>query len=79
MSACSPRAAASSSPRRLAHALARSPTPGAGHAVAQAEPGVIAQLLECKGSWCRLETQGIKGWLPRADLWGVYPDEAVAE
>ena len=51
----------------------------AGHAVARAEPGVIAQLLECKGSWCRLETQGIKGWLPRADFWGVYPDETVPE
>jgi SH3-like domain-containing protein len=47
--------------------------------VARAEPGVIAGLLDCKGGWCRIETQNIKGWLPRADLWGVYSDEAVAE
>jgi SH3-like domain-containing protein len=48
-------------------------------AVARAEPGVIARLLDCQGGWCRIETQNIKGWLPRADLWGVYPGETVAE
>jgi SH3-like domain-containing protein len=46
-------------------------------AVARAEPGVIARLLECKGPWCRVETQSIKGWLPRAEMWGVTPDENV--
>lgn len=48
-------------------------------AVAQAEPGVIARLVECKDAWCRIETNGIKGWLPRSEMWGVYPDETVAE
>jgi SH3-like domain-containing protein len=46
-------------------------------AVARAEPGVIARLLECKGPWCRVETQGLKGWLPRAEMWGVTRDETV--
>ena len=55
----------------------RSEPDAAAHAVARAEPGVIARLLECKGAWCRVETQGIKGWLPRAEFWGVYPDETV--
>jgi SH3-like domain-containing protein len=45
--------------------------------VARAEPGVIATLIECDGAWCRVETGGIKGWLRRDEIWGVYPDEVV--
>lgn len=58
--------------------LHRDPT-AAAPAVARIEPGVVARLLDCKGAWCRLETQGVKGWLPRTDIWGVFPDEVVAE
>jgi SH3-like domain-containing protein len=46
-------------------------------AVARLEPGVVAQLLECKDQWCRVDINGIKGWLTRADFWGVYGNEAV--
>jgi SH3-like domain-containing protein len=46
-------------------------------AVARAEAGVIARLVACRGAWCRLEAQGITGWLPRDELWGVYPDEVI--
>ena len=46
-------------------------------AVARAEPGVIARLLECRGTWCRIEAQDMKGWLRRSEVWGVYPDEVV--
>ena len=46
-------------------------------AVAQAEPGVIAHLLECRGPWCRVEAEGIKGWLQRSEMWGVTPTETV--
>ena len=46
-------------------------------AVARAEPGVVARLLECHGAWCRIEAQDIKGWLRRSEVWGVYADEAV--
>jgi SH3-like domain-containing protein len=45
--------------------------------VARAEPGVVARLLECRAAWCRLEAQGVKGWLLRSEIWGVYPDETV--
>lgn len=56
--------------------LRRRPEPESG-IVAQVEPGVIAQILECQGQWCRLDAAGIKGWLARAEFWGVYPNEAV--
>jgi SH3-like domain-containing protein len=46
-------------------------------AVARAEPGVIAHLLYCRDSWCRVELQGLTGWLKRSEVWGVYPTEAV--
>jgi SH3-like domain-containing protein len=57
-------------------ALKRDPDP-ASTTVARAEPGVVARLVECRAAWCQLEMQGIKGWLPRTELWGVYPDETV--
>jgi SH3-like domain-containing protein len=46
-------------------------------AVARAEPGVIAHLLDCRDTWCRVDLQGMKGWLKRSEIWGVYPTEAV--
>jgi SH3-like domain-containing protein len=46
-------------------------------AVARAEPGVIAHLLDCHDAWCRVDLQGMKGWLKRSEVWGVYPGEAV--
>ena len=48
-------------------------------ALARLEPGVIARLLECRGTWCRVEAQGVKGWLPRGEIWGVYPDETTVQ
>ncbi|MBL8833213.1 MAG: SH3 domain-containing protein [Rhodospirillales bacterium] len=45
--------------------------------VARVEPGVIGALLECKEGWCRIETGGFRGWLPRDEIWGVYPNEAI--
>jgi SH3-like domain-containing protein len=44
--------------------------------LARAEPGVMAQLLECRSGWCRIEAGDITGWIERADLWGVEPNEA---
>ena len=46
-------------------------------AVARAEPGVVARLLECRGDWCRIDAADKTGWVQRGDLWGVYPDEVV--
>lgn len=51
--------------------------------VVRAETGVVGRLLECpsqaaeSAAWCRVELDGYRGWLPRANLWGVYPDEEV--
>jgi SH3-like domain-containing protein len=45
--------------------------------VARAEPGVIATLLECDAAWCRVETDGVRGWLRRDEIWGVYPNEVI--
>jgi SH3-like domain-containing protein len=57
-------------------ALHRRPSEGA-DVVARAEPGVVAKLLECDPQWCRVEANGITGWLQRSEVWGVYPDEVV--
>ena len=45
--------------------------------VARAAPGVVARLLECRGALCRVEADNISGWMRRADIWGIRPDEAV--
>lgn len=45
--------------------------------VMQAEPGVMGRLLTCNIAWCRLEIERRRGWLPREQIWGVYPGEAV--
>ena len=45
--------------------------------VMQAEPGVQGRVLSCKGPWCRMEVSGHRGWIQRAQLWGVYADEVV--
>jgi SH3-like domain-containing protein len=45
--------------------------------VARAEAGVVASLLECQSAWCRVEAGGVRGWLRRDEIWGVYPDEVI--
>ena len=45
--------------------------------ILRAEPGVIGELLDCDGDWCRVEIDGRRGWLQRGEFWGVLPDEAV--
>lgn len=45
--------------------------------LARAEPGVVAQLLECRGGWCRIATGDVTGWIERSNIWGVYPTENV--
>jgi SH3-like domain-containing protein len=37
-----------------------------------AEPGVQGSLLACRSEWCRMEIEDLRGWLPRAQLWGVH-------
>ena len=42
---------------------------------AHAELGVVARLGECEPGWCKISADGVSGWAPKADLWGVRPDE----
>lgn len=39
--------------------------------VARLEPGVIGELVNCEGDWCRIDVADQRGWLPRKVLWGV--------
>jgi len=41
--------------------------------VARVEPGVVADIVKCAEGWCRVEVAGIRGWIERSRLWGVYP------
>jgi len=59
--------------QQVLHAEADAASP----AMAKLDPGVIAHLLECKGDWCRIEAQSIRGWLTRGEIWGVYPNEEL--
>ncbi|MGH1577879.1 SH3 domain-containing protein [Planktotalea sp.] len=43
--------------------------------MARLELGVIARLGKCGPTWCRLTSSGYKGWAPKAELWGVKPEE----
>jgi SH3-like domain-containing protein len=56
--------------------MVRDPEIG-GVPVAVIEPGVITQVLRCRGDWCRLHAGGHTGWLLRTQIWGVYRDEEV--
>ena len=44
---------------------------------AQLEPGVLASVRNCDGSWCRITGTGFDGFIPQDKLWGVYPNEKV--
>lgn len=51
-------------------------SPDAGAAVrARAESGVIARISECRHDWCRISSDGLRGWVPKTALWGVEPAE----
>ena len=57
--------------------LLRSNAPDAGE-IASLEPGVIVNVQRCPpGPVCRVEVNGLQGWLKRDQMWGVYPDETV--
>ncbi|MEM9426026.1 MAG: SH3 domain-containing protein [Pseudomonadota bacterium] len=42
---------------------------------AYAEAGVVARLGSCDLDWCRINANGARGWVPKAVLWGVKPEE----
>jgi SH3-like domain-containing protein len=43
--------------------------------VARAEPGAVGEIEACGPIWCRFAAQGHEGWIQKADIWGVGPDE----
>ncbi len=45
--------------------------------VARLEPGVLATVKHCTGTWCRISGAGFDGWIAQDRLWGVYPDEKI--
>ena len=45
--------------------------------VAHLELGVIARVDACSSDWCRLSVSGYRGWVPKANLWGVREAEIL--
>jgi SH3-like domain-containing protein len=56
--------------------LRRTPADDA-RVVLRAEPGVIGELLDCEGEWCRVDIGGRRGWLRHQAFWGVLPGETL--
>lgn len=47
--------------------------------VMQAKPMVIGRLRKCEPDWCELEIDGHRGWIRKADIWGVDREEVYKE
>jgi SH3-like domain-containing protein len=50
--------------------------------VARLQPGVIANVRQCTGTWCRIvvvnpKAGDLSGYVRQDRLWGVYPNEKV--
>ncbi len=50
--------------------------------VARLQPGVIANVKQCTGTWCRIvvpqtDASTLDGYIRQDRLWGVYPNEKV--
>ncbi|MEM9145988.1 MAG: SH3 domain-containing protein [Pseudomonadota bacterium] len=48
-------------------------------AVACAGEGVVARLEACAPDWCRIETGGYAGWVPKTAIWGVMATEVFGD
>lgn len=45
--------------------------------VARLQPGVLASVKHCTGTWCRISGKDFDGWVVQERLWGVYPNEKI--
>ena len=45
--------------------------------LARLEAGVIGRILSCAPDWCRIATDGGRGWVRKTALWGVAADELI--
>ncbi len=43
--------------------------------VAELRPGVMPSIEQCSEHWCEVQVEGMNGWVEKAGLWGIYPDE----
>lgn len=53
--------------------------PGAGEVKARVESGVLVSLKTCDGVWCRITVNDVDGFMKQETLWGVYPNDKLAE
>jgi SH3-like domain-containing protein len=44
---------------------------------ARLQPGVLASVKTCNGSWCHVFGLGFDGWVAQERLWGVYANEKI--
>jgi SH3-like domain-containing protein len=44
---------------------------------AKLAPGVLGDVENCDGGWCRIETGGVSGYISQDLLWGAYPGEGI--
>ncbi|HEX2759129.1 MAG TPA: SH3 domain-containing protein [Rhizomicrobium sp.] len=49
--------------------------PDGGKVTALADPGAIARLRACTRQACRVQGEGVDGWIAKTRIWGVGPDE----
>lgn len=47
--------------------------------IAKIEPGVVAQVDYCGEKFCHLTIGNSDGYVSKANVWGVYPDELIEE
>ncbi len=45
--------------------------------VARLRSGVLASVVNCNGTWCKVSMDEYSGWIQQNKLWGVYDDESV--
>jgi SH3-like domain-containing protein len=47
--------------------------------IAMLDPGVVVDVQRCPAdaTFCRVEVNGLQGWLKRDHFWGAYPKEAI--
>lgn len=55
----------------LAKAIMRRKPNELSRGVASVQQGVVAGLDACEEGWCRIRTDGFRGWVPQSVLWGV--------
>lgn len=51
----------------------------ASRTIARIEPGVVASVDYCDEKWCHVTINKSDGYVSKANVWGVYPDELIEE